>query len=361
VKISRVSSIRLLLFLIPLAFRAVAPCLADGGLFPPYEDFLFEREQQALIVHNAETHIEEMTLLVGFHGNAEDFAWIVPVPARPQLEPAAMALFRDCWALTRPVWRDDDEWFGCGSETIRSGEDSDTPVIFDDQVVGIYHTLTLGADEAGPLADSLDAWGFLHDANRQETLAALQHYIDKSWCFVAMRIDSAGALDELDDRGWYGSLQPIRLIFPSEQIVYPMRISAVSATQETPLTLFVCADHRMTFPQATVEYANRFSETEFEEARETYSHLAPRLRAGVFVTRLHRVFTPEEMTDDLLLERAANDREFVLIRQSGFTDAQGLDAGFVACALLGAGFLLAGRKRRRAEARNGSGDGTARR
>ncbi|MFH1143108.1 MAG: DUF2330 domain-containing protein [Candidatus Eisenbacteria bacterium] len=306
-----------------------------------------ESAQEALIHYDAASQVENLILHVQFQGDGRDFAWLVPVPALPELEAAEVFLFRDCWSLTYPISRHRRDGLGCGSE-----EDFGDPVpqengvdIYNEQVVGIYQTLTLGASDAGLLADSLEAWGYLHENNRVETEAALQYYIDKAWYFVAMRVDSASVVERESDGvwWWYGDMQPIRLSFASEEIVYPMRISAISALEEVPLTLYVCARHRLTFPRATTEYANRFREEELREAQLSHPYLAPFLAEDCFLTKLSATFTPSDMDEDLVLEPAGDDREFRSIHyRSGLTDC-----GLLPCGLVAGGFFLTGWRRRR--------------
>jgi hypothetical protein len=319
-----------------LLFFSTGPAWADGGFFYPRYGFVTEPMQEALIVYDAASHTQDLVLHVRFQGDTRDFAWIVPVPAAPALESANVLLFQDCRELTSPVWREGSHGFACSDGGSAIPMDADGGVdIYDEQLVGIYRTLTLGAGEAGPLADSLEAWGYLHNANRAETEAALQYYIDKSWAFVAMRIDSA-AVEERDPYGyWWGYLQPIRLTFPTERIVYPMRISALSASEQVSVTLYVCAQHRMTFPGAEAEYANLLNARELAEAKQRCDRLAPFLSENCFVTRLSGDLRASDMTEDLAIVQAPDDREFIRINYSGM-----VDGGFLSCGLVAAAFLL---------------------
>jgi hypothetical protein len=74
--------------------------------------------------------------------------------------------------------------------------------------------------------------------------------------------------------------------------------------------LYVCADHRMTFPGASAEYVNRISAGELTAIRRRYPHVAEWLRPGMCMTKLRRSYTAPEMTADLELTRAPSDEEY---------------------------------------------------
>lgn len=288
-----------------------SPCRADGGFFSSIYADIYEPEQTALLVYDATAGREDLFLSVAFEGDAADFGWVVPVPALPEVAAVDPRLFWECAMLTEPLYR--DRGLGCATGTDdRAG--SPEVSIYDDRQVGIYHSLVVGSNDAGALTDSLTRWGFLHDGNRSDTEAALRFYTDRGWFFALFRIDP----EQRPGSGgrWSGRLDPVRLSFPSEHPVYPLRISAVSATEWSGLLLYVCADHRMTFPGASTEYVNRLSSGELGAIRERHPRLGPLLSEGRYLTKLRRGFTPAEMSDDLVLAPAPTDDELRLVHYS---------------------------------------------
>jgi hypothetical protein len=83
-----------------LLLAPAAPVLADGALFPDsmYRD-LYESAQKAVILYGNNT--EHLILSVSFEGNAEDFAWVIPVPAKPEIAVTDAELF---WELSDFTW-----------------------------------------------------------------------------------------------------------------------------------------------------------------------------------------------------------------------------------------------------------------
>jgi hypothetical protein len=297
--------------------------LADGGFVSPPGSFMYEPVQQAFIDHDRASGTEQLSILPSFSGDAHAFAWIIPVPAQPEVEPADRQLFQDLDLLTRPVYRSrDGEWDCFPDDPVVQPDDASDGgfQVISSELVGYYRTLILAATEAPALLEFLTELGFLHEENRETATAAITDYVERSWYFVAMQVDSTALAQARPYGGYwyyYGQLEPIRLTFSSDEIIYPMKISAMSAAEDSRVHLYVKSDHRMTFPGASTTYANRLSAGELEQIAP-YPSLRQVFRPGDFLTKLQRGYLPEEMTEDIILERAPTDAEFHLIHYSGF-------------------------------------------
>jgi len=298
---------------------------ADGGFVFPKGSFMYEPVQQALIEYDSVTETEHLSIQPGFYGDATAFAWIVPVPGLPEVTLADKRLFGDLDSLTRPVYRSrDGDWDCLGNRGIYSPDDASGGFeIISSRMVGYYQTLVLAATEAPALLEFLTALGFLHEDNLETTTAIINDYVERSWYFVAMQVDST-SLAEINPHGYggyygyySGRLDPIRLTFESDRVIYPMKISAISAADESKVHLYVKTDHRMTFNGANTYYANRFSPEDINGLSH-YTSLRTVLQPGDFLTKLQRSYHPGQMTEDIILKRAPNDGEFQLINYSGF-------------------------------------------
>jgi hypothetical protein len=296
---------------------------ADGFFVAPIGSFMYEPIQQAYIEYDRETGTEQLSILPGFTGDAQAFAWIVPVPNLPEVALEDEQLFRDLDVLTRPVHHSRDGDWDCFNNpgTISHDVYEGGVDILLSETVGYYQTLVLSATEAPALMAFLTALGFLHEDNLEATSEIINDYVDRSWYFVAMQVDSS-ALAEIDPYyygggyGYYGSLDPIRLTFSSDEIIYPMKISALSAAENSKVHLYVKTDRRMTFPGATTYYANRFSS---EEINSISRHMNYRhsIQAGDFLTKLQRGYRPADMTEDVTLVPAPGNGEFQMVIYSG--------------------------------------------
>lgn len=299
--------------------------LADGMFVSAPEYFMYEPVQQAFLDWDADTGTESLSILPAFQGDATDFAWIVPVPGLPELELANSELFYSLDTLTRPVYRyRDGEWDCYGQRDYYVGApDAENGVdIIDTELVGYFQTMIVSATDAPALLDSLSEWGFLYPENSEAVSAAISDYVERSWYFVTMRVDSTALAEYYHDDyyyypHYYGGLDAITLTFPAEEPVYPMKISAYSAADDTRVHLYVKADHRMTFTGAETYYANRFSA---DEIGQLYfpPYLRETIAPGDFLTKLNRSYTPAEMTQDIYLVPASSDEEFRLINYSGW-------------------------------------------
>ncbi len=308
-----------------LASLAPGSARADGGFFYPPYWILYENSQTAMI-HHAEG-IEDLRILPGFHGDAHDFAWIVPVPSVPTLATADLDLFQQLEDMTRALYVHRDSNWGCTEESwdVVAGIDDGVSILDEDQV-GVYRTMIIAADDGAALFDSLSTWGYLHSGNTDRVTEVLQSYVDRQWVFVTMKVDESVLEDGypyLPDY-WYGQLQPIHLRFASEEPVYPLHISSLSAAQSSQVGLYVVADHRMALAGAETWYANRIDSSERTAIGRRYPSVGEVLETGDFVTKLVRNYTPSQMDEDVVLVRADNDLEYRPVNYGGIPLFSGL-------------------------------------
>ncbi len=303
-----------------LSFAQTA--LADGMFIATEGSFIYEPAQQAVIQYDHETSIEELTILPHFYGDSAEFAWVVPVPNQPEITIANEQIFWDLDRMTQAIHQPrDGKWncFNWNDDVYPDYAANGNVEIISNELIGYYQTMVVSAAETSALMDSLSVWGFLHDENTAAVYEALDYYVDLGWYFVAMQVD-AEALEESNKSYPYhmysGGLDPVKFTFTSDEITYPMRISALSAYNNTMVNIYVITEHRMTFPGADTYYANKLSTSEIADLAQMPS-LDNLFETGDFITKLQRRYSPSEMVDDVLFSRAPNDKEFVLINYSG--------------------------------------------
>ena len=211
------------------------PVLADGGFFTQamLHD-LYESAQRAVILYGNSTgnSIEHLILSVSFEGDAEDFAWVVPVPDKPEIAVTDPELFWELSDFTRKVI---PRSWGCTA----GPSEQDGVEVIEEQVVGPYATAILSATNATALVDWLSANGYIFPEEGEEIISG---YIEKEWYFVATKINAVE--EDTGDALAEGAIEPIVLSFASDEIVYPLRITSLSATSPEVL-LYVFADHVM--------------------------------------------------------------------------------------------------------------------
>jgi len=306
---------------------AAATVLADGCMIAPWQHEIYETSQIAYLDYDSDTNTERLHILPGFRSDTQNFAWIVPVPGLPELAESNTIIFHQLSYLTAPEYRNREDGWGCTQEDYvvmpANGGDGGVDII-DSQLVGIYQAMILGADDADALTDSLTAWGFLHDDNADDFTPLLDAYVQDDWYFVTLKVDSTAFDEAQQDWYWSGGMQPIALTFTCETPTYPMRISALSAVDDTSVILYVNADRRMDFSGAETEYANNLSESEVRAIRSSYPDLGALLQPGDYLTKLKRSYSPAQMDADVLLQAATSNTEYRRIYYSGLPLTTGL-------------------------------------
>ena len=235
--------------------------------------------------------VEKIIFQVDYEGEAEDFAWVIPVPGYPYLFSVEKEIFYELHRLTQPAPVN----YGCGSGggiTTPGLEDGGVH-IWEENQVGIYNTTTLSASDPDSLINWLNSNGYTFPAEGQDIL---NHYIQKNWFFVAMKIQSGELAN--DSEYYSGAIQPLGVMFFSEEMIYPMKISALSTPSwGTELLVYAFSDDRVVFPGATEEYYAAITPEQLKE----YPILQDLIDETFILTKLRKVFTAKEIVDDLIL------------------------------------------------------------
>lgn len=271
-------------------FYLAPTSLADGGFFTQLYRDIYEPNQLAMIVFD--DMVEKIIFQIDYQGDAEDFAWVVPVPGYPKLFSVEDDIFYELHQLTQPP---SPSSFGCGwgAGVPTPGLENDGVHIWEENQVGIYHTTTLSATDPNSLVNWLNDNGYAFPTEGQEIL---DDYIQKDWFFVAMKIQHE---ETMNDSGNYtGAIQPIGIMFFSDDMIYPLKISTLSTPSwGTEVLIYTFSDERVTFSEATEEYSKIVTPDELEE----YPILQGLIDETFVLTKLRKNFSAEEMGEDLIL------------------------------------------------------------
>jgi len=281
----------LILIFILATFCLNSISLADGGFFVPLYRDIYEPNQLAMIVFD--DMVEKIIFQIDYEGDAEDFAWVIPVPGYPKLFPVEEDIFYELHKLTQPP---PPSSFGCGwgaGVQTPGLEDEGGVHVWEENQVGIYFTTTLSATDPNSLVVWLNDNGYAFPAEGQEIL---DYYVQKNWFFVAMKIQHEETINNSEN--YTGAIQPIGIMFFSDEMIYPLKISSLSAPSwGTEVLIYAFSDERVTFPGASEEYNSIITPDQLKE----YPILQGLIDETFVLTKLRKNFSAEEMDEDLLL------------------------------------------------------------
>jgi len=192
--------------LVGLLLMPSTTALADGGFFIDIGKDIYQPSQKAVILY-ADGR-EDLILSVRYEGNADDFAWVVPVPSRPNVEVADPELFWELANLTREMVLYESDGFlpGMGSH---EGPGVD---VLEEKVVGPYDVAILSAENPAALTDWLNSNGYSFPESGERIV---EEYIRNRWYFVASKISTGKEASGLAE----GTIEPLILSFETDRIV----------------------------------------------------------------------------------------------------------------------------------------------
>lgn len=218
-----------------------------------------------------------MAVQIRYSGDDDDFAWIVPVPAPPEISLGTDVLFDALRGATEPVFvtRERVDGYcrphprceyadgsaaggggGCGPSGGGGGwtggyVDASSPptldpvadagahdsgggvTVFSQGSIGPYDTVVLGA----ATADEVVTWLREHDYDVPDaSLPLLQAYEGSRQIFVALRLASNPETRQI---------RPIVLRMATDEACLPIRLTAVATVPDLPITAFFLGDARV--------------------------------------------------------------------------------------------------------------------
>ncbi|HWN67270.1 MAG TPA: DUF2330 domain-containing protein [Haliangium sp.] len=201
------------------------------------ERILFAMEEGVVTAH----------IQIQYSGDPEEFAWLVPMPAIPELELGTDEIFQLLFQSTQPQYQlgydfPDDcggSDFSCGQslgdaaggEPPPNGPGDDGPLVAYD-AIGPYETAVLEASDKQPMLDWLSTNGFFVPAGTDE---AVTPYIRPGGYFLALKLRKG--LNA-------GDLQPIVVKYQSELPQIPIVLTSVAADPDMPVLVWVFGEHR---------------------------------------------------------------------------------------------------------------------
>lgn len=237
---------------------------ASGGVFGDVEQ---SRDRIIFWVDRSgsepylETHIQ-----MHYEGDAESFAWIIPVPEVPEVSVGSQGLFDFLLVTTAPEfevnesdgycpgpasclpsasptpdggeWSDDDgDWWEDGESEggwkYTPHGDSGEPSIQERGTAGAFEYVTLSGGSTQEILDWLDANGFAQDP---DAAPILDDYVQEGFAFVAVRLAAGTDVSET---------HPLVIRHPGATPRIPIRLTSIAAIEEMPIRALFLGNSRV--------------------------------------------------------------------------------------------------------------------
>ena len=210
-------AVKIVFFFILSFIFAPITIFADGMMIPRPNHLIRETDQKAVIWHDGKT--ETLIVSITFKGDSDEFAWVIPVPAKPEVEAGVDELFTGLAQLTN-VSNNEIGFFGSVDLAPAGMETRSTVTVVETKKVDMYDITVLTAEDTTDLREWLEENGYEYPENKEHLLTS---YVKKGWYFVAAKVSTellplAGGLKT-------GHATPLKITFASEKIVYPLKIS----------------------------------------------------------------------------------------------------------------------------------------
>ena len=235
------------------------PAHACGGFFCDNAQPVNQAAERIIFTHNGDGTVTSVVQIL-YQGPAERFAWVLPVPGRPEVGVSSNLAFTRLQQGTNPSYRInttqegqcreevESDSFGRGPSASPGGGFADAGVsaedgarppvtVVDSGSVGPYDYVTIALDpELDEPADIAVEWlldnGYdVNDLGRER----LGPYLSAGMNLIAFRL-TKGNSD--------GTIRPIVLTYTGTRPMIPIRPTAVAATDDMGVLVWVLGAHR---------------------------------------------------------------------------------------------------------------------
>ncbi|KIG16166.1 hypothetical protein DB30_04884 [Enhygromyxa salina] len=221
------------LALLPSSAQACGGTFCDnnGGLPMPVdqrgEDVLFVQDGPEIEVH----------VRIQYTGEAEHFAWLVPLQALPEISVGSDLLFTQLGVATAPRWltnleyacqdEDPSDWGGGGFVPSNDAASSPSdPDIVLEQTVGAFEVVVL---QGGTVAGVMQ---FLQQNGYEQDLAAapiLQEYLNEGFLFAAVKLTAAAEVEDI---------HPLVFRMLGDEPCVPLRLTRIAAEPDMGVRVY---------------------------------------------------------------------------------------------------------------------------
>ncbi len=219
------------------ALLTPAAALACGGFFCSSTPVDQEAERILFVQEDAQT--VRSIVEIQYQGDPASFAWVVPVPAVPELDTFYASAFNALDLATQPqfVLPDECQFFAnaAGAPSAGGGVDDAEGggvTVLDRKVVGPFDTATIESDDPRALVEWLRENEFRIPAAMEPFIAL---YTAEHLKFVAMKLLPGEGTD---------AIKPISMRYQAANPAVPLRLTSIAALLEMGVKVWVLGDGR---------------------------------------------------------------------------------------------------------------------
>lgn len=314
-----------LLWAFLLGVVGVQDAAACGGLF--CQNIPVDQNAERIIFTDNGDGTISAYIQIQYTGSAPDFSWILPLPTPItgedlEVPEDGMAAFTELETLTNPIFIP-PVFPDCAMVAMDEMADSAVPSsaggvdVFASGEVGPFGFDVIGSEDPAALI----TWLRTNNYTVQEQMEPLINvYVEEKFVFLAMKLLPDSAVQDI---------QPIKVTYPSEKPMIPLRLTAVAATpdmavlvwfygssqyvpenythmevEDEDLTFFTFGgnDYRALMGRTADENNGQAFVTEYAAPTGQLAVTHPILQEfgqkHAYLTRLNTVISPEEMTVD---------------------------------------------------------------
>ncbi len=205
------------------------------------EQIIFGINDDSIVAH----------IQIAYTGEADDFAWVLPVATKPELSLGNQTIFSTVVNATNPQFNLTWDWEN--SNCLEQGQvfadaagpptDTDADglengggggvTVLEQGEVGPFETVILESSDASALVNWLNANNF---DQPDEAAPLIAHYVDQGMLFVGLRLKKSAEV---------GEIQPIVLEFEEADPCVPLVLTQIAAVPDMPVRIWVLGEHRV--------------------------------------------------------------------------------------------------------------------
>jgi hypothetical protein len=243
---------------------------------------------------------------INYTGRPQDFAWVLPMPSVPKVDTADMATFRDLDRLTTPIYIPPrppaclpmPQMSAVPAPAAARSSEGGTTVLASGEVGPYGYDVVTSPDP-----DDLVTW-LRNNGYRitDEMVPLVRMYTDDGMIFLAMKLKPGQNTSDVT---------PVKLTYDASLASVPLRLTAVAATPDMPVTVWLFAKDQAAplnyVPITVADSEVKFTPFGQNDYQQTVSRVVDQAGGRAFITELAQPTSalrpPSDPTATLLMQQ----------------------------------------------------------